>query len=711
MEQEGPVGLGEGWRAAAADDILRRAYTEARFDDGAWQDVVVPGHWRSVPAFAEADGPLLYRCRFEAAAPAAGRRAWLTFDGVFYQGDVWLDGRYLGDTEGYFLPHSFEVTEHLRGRSEHVLAAEVACSPEPDPDARRNLTGVFQASDHVDPAFNPGGIWRPVRVSETGPVRIASLRVQCREASPVRAILGLRAVLDSDAARRVRLRTEVGAVDHEVDQPLAAGSNEVAWTVVIERPELWWPHALGDPTLHDLRVAVTTGPDDNGPRHGNGDGDGTNELSDERRVRVGLRSVSLRAWVCSLNGERMFLKGAAHGPTRTALAEAEPAEVRADVARARAAGLDLLRVQGHVARPELYDAADESGLLVWQDMPLHGRYARGVRRQAGRQAQALVDLLGHHPSVAMWCPHDRPSPPPARSAGSIGMALAQHRTGWKPSVLDTSVSRALERADGSRPVVDDPHLALGWEVGDESSLPRLAELIPRIVRCVSGFGAASVPSGEGAEFADPERWPDLDWDRLAAHHGLDRETMEQRVPPGAHATFDDWRAATQAYQASLVRHHVETLRRIKYRPTGGFVVARLADAHPGITPSLLDHERRPKAALDALAEACRPVIVVAGRTLPTRAPGDKLALDVHVVSDRRTPIADAEVTATLSWDGGSREWRWAGDVGADACVRVGVLQTELPDAEGPVVLDLSLRLPDGELVTNRYQVTVISCPP
>ncbi|HEY7071563.1 MAG TPA: hypothetical protein VH479_15655, partial [Acidimicrobiales bacterium] len=374
MEQEGPVELGEGWRAAAADDTLRRAYTEAGFDDGAWEDVVVPGHWRSVPAFAAADGPLLYRCGFEAAAPAVGRRAWLTFDGVFYQGDVWLDGQYLGDTEGYFLPHSFEVTDHLRDRSEHVLAAEVACSPEPDPDARRNLTGVFQASDHVDPASNPGGIWRRVWMCESGPVRIASLRVQCREASPVRAVLGLRAVLDSDRARRVRLRTEVGAVDHEVDQPLAAGSNEVAWTVVVERPELWWPHALGDPTLHDLRIAVTTGPD------GDSDSDeGGSELSDERRVRVGLRSVSLRAWVFSVNGERLFLKGAAHGPTRTALAEAGAADVRADVERARAAGLDLLRVQGHVARPELYDAADESGLLLWQDMPLHGRYARGVR--------------------------------------------------------------------------------------------------------------------------------------------------------------------------------------------------------------------------------------------------------------------------------------------------------------------------------------------
>ena len=35
-------------------------------------------------------------------------------------------------------------------------------------------------------------------------------------------------------------------------------------------------------------------------------------------------------------------------------------------------------------------------------------------------------------------------------------------------MLDASVRRALDRADGSRPVVNDPvHLALGWEVGDD----------------------------------------------------------------------------------------------------------------------------------------------------------------------------------------------------------------------------------------------------
>ncbi|HKE72657.1 MAG TPA: hypothetical protein VKB57_03540 [Acidimicrobiales bacterium] len=689
------------WRAAEADDHLRRSYTDAAFDDRGWEPVPVPGHWRSVPAFAAADGPLLYRGHLDAPAPDEGRRAWLCFDGLFYQGDVWLDGGYLGDTEGYFVPHGFEVTDALRARSEHVVAVEVACSPARDA-ARRNLTGVFQGGDHVDPAWNPGGIWRPVRLVETGPVRIVALRLLCREAGPERAILALRAVLDADAPRHVRLRTELGGTDHVVDQPLAAGTNEVNWTVTVERPERWWPRALGSPTLHDTRVQVVLG-------------GGETTVSDERRLRTGLRTVRVRRGVWSVNGERLFVKGTALGPTRPDLGAASAAAVAADVAAAADLGLDLVRVQAHVARPELYDAADEAGLLVWQDMPLHGPYARGIRRQAARQAEALVDLLGHHPSVALWCGHDQPGPPPSGAGGeALGAALAgeaaQRVPSWNRSVLDTSVRRALERADGSRPVVaaTDEHLWLGWHHGDERDLPSLARAVPRLVRFVAAFGAPAVPSGDGAAFARPERWPDLDWDDLAAHHGLQPAVMAARVPPAAYDDFATWRDATQRFQATLLRREVEELRRLKYRPTGGFVQHRLADAAPGITPSVLDHERRPKAGHAALAAACAPVIVVADRLPASVAAGQPLALDVHVVSDRREPVADAEVAASLSWPGGRQDWRWEGDVGPDACVRVGTIRAVGPVAEGPgpLVLDLVLTLPGGDPITNRYEAAL-----
>src|SRR4051812_27383496 len=151
--------LSGSWAVVEADDALRRSFPEPDLDVSSWATVDVPHHWRSVPEFSASDGPLLYRRPFEAVAPAEGRRSWLVLDGLFYQGDVWLDGSYVGDTEGYFFPHQFEVTAGLRERSEHLLAIEVACSPDSDKTAKRNLTGVFQHWDCFPLTWNPGGIW------------------------------------------------------------------------------------------------------------------------------------------------------------------------------------------------------------------------------------------------------------------------------------------------------------------------------------------------------------------------------------------------------------------------------------------------------------------------------------------------------------------------------------------------------------------------
>ncbi|MEQ1703092.1 MAG: hypothetical protein ABMA25_23540, partial [Ilumatobacteraceae bacterium] len=191
------------WRACIADDDVRREGVGLDYDDSAWPSIEVPGHWRTQSAFAESDGPLLYRHRFHLAAPAAGRRRFVTVEGVFYQADVWLDGAYLGDPEGYFFPHTFDITDLSRLADDHVLAIEVACSGQHHKAAKRNITGSLQDSDTVDPSWNPGGLWRPVRIDETGAVRIDRLRVLCRDANDARAHLRLHARLDADQPRTV----------------------------------------------------------------------------------------------------------------------------------------------------------------------------------------------------------------------------------------------------------------------------------------------------------------------------------------------------------------------------------------------------------------------------------------------------------------------------------------------------------------------------
>jgi beta-mannosidase len=182
--------------------------------------------------------------------------------------------------------------------------------------------------------------------------------------------------------------------------------------------------------------------------------------------------------------------------------------------------------------------------------------------------------------------------------------------------------------------------------------------------------------------------------------------FDRYVPPAGYATFDDWRVATQRYQATVVKHHIETLRRLKYRPSGGFAQFCFADSMQSVTWSVLGHDRQPKLGYAALAAACEPVVVVADR-LPAKAhPGDALALDIHVVSDLRHPLAGCVVTARLAWTGGQHEWRFAGDVDTDSCVRVGTLQAIVPDVPGPLTLELTL---DGPVrASNAYESIVLA---
>ncbi len=223
-------------------------------------------------------------------------------------------------------------------------------------------------------------------------------------------------------------------------------------------------------------------------------------------MRTGLREVAMHDWKLTVNGERLFAKGANLLPTQLDLAAASPSDVAHDIVLAREAGLDLLRVHGHIARPELYDAADEHGMLLWQDFPLQWEHARTVRRQAVRQAGEAVFLLGHHPSVAVWCAHN--SPDGERTTGLLAFAASRQLPSWNRTVLDRGVRRAFERADDTRPVVahsgvvphlpqldgTDSHLYFGWRDGDERELSAPRGASRAMMRFVSEFGAQAAPS-------------------------------------------------------------------------------------------------------------------------------------------------------------------------------------------------------------------------
>ncbi len=702
------------WVAIEADDDVRRYGIELDADDSLWEPIAVPGHWRDTAKFAASDGPIMYRHRFAADPPTEGARRWITLDGIFYQADVWLDGAYLGDPEGYFFPHTFDVTALSTLDVDHVLAVEATCTPQNGPTNRRNITGVFQHWDGIGRQWNPGGLWRPVHLYDTGPVRMDRLRVLCRDADHRRAHLRFAARLDSDAQRKVTVRTFVdGEISDEQIHVIASGENQIEWSLDIVDPALWWPRALGPQPLTDVAVDVLV--------------DGA--MSDRRERRTGLRQVSWDNWICSINGERLFLKGANLLPTRAGLADAGNDAVRRDLEYAVDLGLDVVRLHGHIADREVYRVADEVGMLIMQDFPLQWGHARSVRGQAVDQARAAVDTLGHHPSIIQWTAHNDPSVTTSIDRSDWkkrARQMAAHQLpSWNKSVLDRWVKRAFEKADASRETVahsgvlphfpqlsgTDTHLWFGWHRGEADDLAALAARVPSLVRFVSEFGAHAPP--DTAPFIDDELaahdWPDLDWARLEAEYGYQRDQFERLFPPSEFDSYESWRSTTQLYQSAVLKTQIETLRRLKYRPAGGFCFYALADPAPVISASIMDHERVPKDAYAVVKAACASVLVVADEPPAWVNEGNRLRLDVHLVNDTRDEIDFAVVDAVATWAGGEQRWRFGGPVPADEVVKVGRIELTVPKTLGELAIELTMTA--GELVSHNRYTTAVTLPP
>ena len=680
------------WRVAAATEGRRRTFHEVDHDDSGWATMPVPSHWAQGPAGDETASlalkeSVLYRHRFdgpsqatgESRTPADGTRWWLRLEGLAQQGDVWLDGSYLGHTDGYFVPHELEVTEQLAARSEHVLAIEATCRRFGDPDNRTLLTGGLQDPELCGVEdLVVGGVWRPVRLRSSGRIAIRHGRAVCasietggREPgrSRTKAKLELRAVLDVPGGGPVHLRTRVAGTEHVHIHHAAAGENRLEWTVEVDDPPLWWPHALGDQQLCDLEMEAVAGA----------------EVHDRRHFRIGFRSVSMRRWVLHVNGERLFAKGANLLPTRPLLGTAAPSEVANDIRAARNAGLDLVRPVAHIARTELYDAADELGVLVWQDLPIRGLMNRSVAPEALRQAREAVDLLGHRPSVAVWCAHDQPFGR-LRRPGRTPAVVSRQGPSWNRDVLDRRLCRVISRCDGSRPVI--PHTGV------------------------------------------PPRFPLLDgttselWFGLHGGRAADLGPVLARVP--AMGRFvSAFGTPVAGDQPAVVKATVETLRRLKYRPTGGFMLHALADAGASDGPAtvagpggfgVLDGLRRPKPGWWALVDACRPLVVVADLLPASVRPGELLDLAVHVVNDSRADTGELQVQARVAGPGGAvvREQRWAGTARADDCVLVGRVAVTVPAGVrgGTLALDLTVTGaggPDNQpavIATNRYTTVI-----
>lgn len=642
------------WRAARSDERLQRQFSDPDFDDSDWASIEVPSHWQTQPGFEDFDGTLLYRGDLTVPGLQPDQRRWLRLNGLCYSGDLFLDGAYLGQTDGYFSNHRFEITDLAHRSGTSVLAIEVTAPHNPEGEHKRALTGWFDGAPGTPAGWNPAGIWQPLEVVDTGPVAIRHFRAICVEADEHRARIAVRAVLLVDRPREVDLITEVAGTASTETHEVAAGENRVEWQIDVPDPELWWPHGSGDQPVFDLRVQVRT--------------DQTT-ISDRKHRRIGFRSTSMRNFVLRVNERRVFIKGVNVGPTELDLASTPSSTIRAELENIRDAGFNLVRIRSHVTRRDFYDHCDELGLLVWQDLPMIGGYIRNITSQVEQQVRDLVDLVGHHPAVVVWGGHMQPHSDEARTTAAPAIR-SQQLPSWNRTVLDRALRRTYRQCDPSREVVAHsevaphvPHLAgsdvglyFGWFEGQASHLAEYAATLPRMVRFVSDMGTQALP-----------QHVESDLDALLHVAGAETETLHTLIPPSQHPDVESWITEMRRVQAEVLKITIETLRLLKYKPTGGFCAGLWRAVAPGLTRALVDHDGTPRPALDAARVALQPVLPVLFPPSSTILARTSNVLSLHVVNDLDRDI-DLDVSALIVDHRGERRQNWQGRAEADSVV-------------------------------------------
>lgn len=378
-----------GWRFHKGD--VRNAQSSG-FDDSGWRELDLPhdwsiesrfhprgaGGWRG--GFAEL-GTGWYRKRFKAPADGRTRKAYIEFDGVYKDSDVWLNGAHLGKRWYGYAAFCYDMTPHINWGGENVVAVR-AHNP-------RQTCRWYSGS----------GIYRHVWLTYTDKLAVGhwGTHVTTPTVSAESAVVRVETAVTNgyDSARPCTLITEirdangraVATADTRAEVP-AAGAHTFRQEVTVKNPALW---SARTPTLYAARTVVKSGA----------------TVVDRYSTPFGIREIGWsaeRGFV--VNGERVAIKGVNlhHDLGGLGAAYNERAmERRLEILRAM--GCNAIRTAHNTPAEGLLDLCDRMGFYVMDEA--FDKWTIG-RRHATFEQDWQKDLLAmilrdrNHPCVVIW---------------------------------------------------------------------------------------------------------------------------------------------------------------------------------------------------------------------------------------------------------------------------------------------------------------------
>jgi beta-mannosidase len=637
-----------------------------------WRKVVVPENFGFDEELSRQFAPVWYRRTFadprHGGLPESPQRVRLRFAAVDYLADVWLNDEHLGHHEGYFAPFGFDVTDRLAKNNTLVVAVQDPLEPL-DPSAlffdhrKRVIKGTLKYHDSrpgglpgrmVGPLVAGGDPWAwtpewgqsrttagivgPVTLERTGDASLDALFVTPLDLRTVHVA----AVVTNHAGDEFATRLDLALGDErgelEVRLPPGAGRVDVVVELDDDQHAPWEPVGAesGGPAVHELRAALVT-PD--------------GQAIDRRAARFGLRTARVvtddagHARHLEVNGRPVFVKAVNYIPWQH-FAEAGRSFYDRDMRMLRDAHGNSVGVHAHVQSPHCYDAADDAGVLVFQDFALQWCYDSGTETNPGfvdsacRQIAEMAYLLHNHPSVVYYACHNEPArlfdPRRAEDGPEADRGETHLDAALDATLRSLDTGRHVHPASG---IGDDVHNYAGSLGG--GSIYRVRD---RPAWFVSEYGFWTVGPQTG-RFGDQVWPPDSDQMReWVSRLSFIGSTCAFAGLPSRYGSLDEWATATQTYGAALAKYQTEWFRAHRSHPFMGYRWHFWADWWGYAGGGLVDVERVPKATYDAFRDANRRRLLV-GLHDASVVPAAEVAVPVVAVNDGSDPWR-----GTASWE-------------------------------------------------------------
>jgi beta-galactosidase len=383
-----------GWRFALGD---HQGAERPGFNDSRWRVVELPHDW-SIEGIPREDAPAggrggffptgigWYRKTFRLPAGQPARPSvLLEFEGIYMNGEVWVNGTRLGLRPFGYIAHVYDITKHLKSGN-NVVAVRVDNSRQPN---SRWYTGSGITRRVWLTLRNPlhvghwGTFVTTPRADSGGAEVVARTRIENDGTTPRSGVLRSTII---DPAGRLAGRIE------STFSLAPGGRVELEGRVTVDAPRLW---SVESPNLYRLQSEVLVGRD----------------TLDLTHTTFGIRSIAYdarRGFL--LNGRRVKMLGVNLHHDAGALGAAVPEGVwERRLALLKAMGANAIRTAHNPPDPRLLDLADRLGFLVmdevfdeWTIGKVPEGYHKYFAEWSERDVRDFIRRDRNHPSVVLW---------------------------------------------------------------------------------------------------------------------------------------------------------------------------------------------------------------------------------------------------------------------------------------------------------------------